>query len=97
MGWMSEDSRHEGHLEAVRQVDGFWRDYEAGAPWLPELDVGTHPVEYVQAVCSCGWRSPRMVALGARWAPSSVDALPLTVEEGQARWREHVEAESRRE
>jgi hypothetical protein len=110
MGWIGNDE-HEGHLVAVRAVDGVWEDFERYSTDLRDLDearggalmrrraawsLTARPVGHVQAVCSCGWRSPRFLSLGATWSPSTVDAPPLVEEDGLALWREHLEAEAGR-
>lgn len=71
MGWFSDDLdpgyRHEGYAVALTQDDG-WRWRELGSD-----DTGTHAVKWMQIGCSCGWRSPRMLApQGTDWSPCCI-------------------------
>lgn len=80
MGWCSEDGRHEGRLVAfVRDTNDsgsqYFRELAAGG-WLG-CGEAEQAVRVVQAVCSCGWRSPRIFApLGTVWIPSDLVCLP---------------------
>lgn len=76
MGWMRCDPddgvdlrSHEGHVAALvadPDATGGWRDLTAGDP--------EQSVSYVQVVCSCGWRTPRLHApLGTMWRPCTVE------------------------
>ncbi len=76
MGWLRDSGEdwsydHEGYMVAVEQPErgGEWR--ELGGPADEARRV--IPVSYVQVACSCGWRSPRLVApIGTEWVPCSV-------------------------
>lgn len=112
MGWQNDDGSHEGWVEGlVREQETDARGYvvstgrwlEVGADFDHE---STDPamrarreVSHVQVVCTCGWRSQRMIApLGTYWAPCCT-VLPSPVpgrpdwEGGAWRvWRGHLDA-----
>ena len=94
MGWFNEDVdpelRHEGHAVALVQEDG-WRWRELGVD-----DRGHHDITWMQVACTCGWRSPRMLApVGTTWW-RSID-LPAFLDDpyhwediAETFWAEHM-------
>lgn len=107
MGWIRDNGdprsyAHEGHIVAVVRIDphtraempdqygdrgSFWR--ELG---YPHDDRPRARIHYVQAACGCGWRSPRIVALG-RWFPFAVEVNEAVEERCCALWEQHIDAE----
>lgn len=80
MGWMREDMPGcEGYIQAVRRVkkssylfeDVTENNYlEHFCKTLKPWPIYA-PVTHIQVVCTCGWRSPHLLApFGVRWAPS---------------------------
>lgn len=94
MGWCSDaHPEHEGFLVSLVKDD--WRFRELGDR------NDTHAVDdvrYVQMGCSCGWRSPRMLApSGTRWSPCITLAAAPLEELGCELWKEHVAATTGRD
>ncbi len=79
MGWLRFDGHvaendHEGFVVAVEKSDDGWSWRELGDADIARArrDSGI-PVSWLQVGCSCGWRSPRLVApTGTVWSPCSV-------------------------
>lgn len=75
MGWMSDDSKHEGYVIGLVESEprsGLFRELT----YLSERDredLHTRApiaLEWICVGCDCGWRSPRMVApRGTDWTP----------------------------
>ena len=90
MSWFYEDlTGHEGYAVAVVEGarPGEWRDASEPTP----------NVRCVQAVCTCGWRSPRRrVAWGTRWH----EGMSWSDETDELRtcdeWEQHCQDESQR-
>lgn len=75
MGWLNEDTGHEGFVVAVDPDD---RTRELG---LEDCDRIIRRVDHVRVGCDCGWRSAVLVApLGASWMPCTVVFHPLDEE-----------------
>jgi hypothetical protein len=89
MGWMHEDTAHEGWVVAVerREQHGWTRWSEIGM----DDQIGEVPAQWVQVGCDCGWRSPRLVApVGTVWAPCSVFFPDAGFDDAaHDLWREH--------
>lgn len=105
MGLFNEDldprHLHEGYLVGIvlatdaGGAPSSWRYRELS---LSAGDDGNVRLTRVQMGCSCGWRSPRLVApVGTLYFPSIVDAPQAFEDECAARWHEHLQQEASQE
>lgn len=94
MGWISEDSTHEGYLvglapcertgQFVGHVQGRWRE-------LGGRDEKAQSLRNVKIACSCGWRSPLISApIGCEFFPCFVSAPEWFETEAVKVWERHV-------
>lgn len=96
MGWYREDGRpdawdHEGYVVmVVKQPDDWdWRELGMAKHGHPDdLAIPAGALVKIQAACSCGWRSHRMVPpLGVEWMPFCVLMSDEDEDEVAAVWR----------
>lgn len=100
MGWNHDDTTHEGYLVAiVTDTGGHFlgamtgRAAELGSPDDCTFNVRAVFVRRAKAACSCGWRSPLLVAPnGTSWSPSTVDAPRWFEDAAKRLWVAHVDA-----
>lgn len=80
MGWTDETGLHEGYMAGVERMPGSsyrWQEVlnNPGDRWPPGVAPDNKepiPIEFVQVMCSCGWRSARLPApSGTHWFPCS--------------------------
>lgn len=91
MGWCDDSGEHEGYIVGLVRLNGrdskSWRELS----YFNRDNDAVGDIQLIQAACTCGWRSARIVApYGTFYSPHHIATSPEMEEIAHQLWLLHA-------